>query len=105
MAIERDLNSNDSNNNYGINFTSVYYKIDACIIDFMKEQIRISVRGYASQEARQSNSSGIFKKNYIVSINDSDSGFQGVLTSRDQILTAAYNYIKNLPDFIGGVDV
>lgn len=99
MALQGKLVKDD--NSYKFDFNNVYYKIDDCQIDTLIEEIRVGVRGYASEYARQNKGMGIYKKVFLVKFSDL------TLTSfsKDDILTAAYNYLKTLDEFKESKDV
>jgi hypothetical protein len=99
MAIKQSLLKTDENNMYKIDFDEAYYKIDACDIDANKETIRVGLRGYASEYARQQeNAIGSYKK--LIHINFSD--LKLTEFSKDEILKAVYEWITTQEEFKNG---
>jgi len=100
MAITGNLSATNEDNGYGIDFNGVYYKIDDLLVETMMEEIRVGVRGYGSRTARETKSMGIYKKKFIIP-------FSNLIIksfSKNDILSAIYDYLKTLPDFTGMTD-
>ena len=93
MALQGSLTK--ENNSYKFDFNNVYYKIDDCQIDTLIEEVRLGVRGYATEYARQQNAMGIYKKVFNIKFSD----LTITSFSKNELLTACYNYLKTLDEF------
>lgn len=93
MALQGTITKDVSD--YKFDFNNVYFKIDDAQIDTLNEEIRVGVRGYASEYARQNKGMGIYKKSFLVSF----SALSLTSFSKNDILTAVYNYLKTLDEF------
>ena len=99
MALQGTITKDVSD--YKFDFNNVYFKIDDAQIDTLNEEIRVGVRGYASEYARQNKGMGIYKKSFIVKFSDLTlSSF-----SKNDILAAVYNYLKTLDEFKNAIDI
>ena len=93
MALQGSITKDVSD--YKFDFNNVYFKIDDAQIDTLNEEIRVGVRGYASEFARQNKGMGIYKKSFLISF----SNLSPASFSKNDILAAAYNYLKTLDEF------
>jgi len=84
------------NNDYKFHFNSVYFKIDELFIDTLIEEIRIGIRGYTSEYARQNKGMGIYKKVFRIKFQDLNITN---LVSKDETIAACYTYLKTLDEF------
>jgi len=101
MAMQGKLDK--EKNEYRYEFKEVYYKIDELTVDLdtHREEIGIGVRGYPDKASRESEGMGIYKKVFIVPFDE----FNCKSFSKEDLLTAAYKYIKTLDDFKNIKDV
>lgn len=93
MALQNILLKED--NEYQFTFNTVYYKIDECYIDIITEEIRIGLRGYPDKNSRDNNGIGIYKKIFEVSFTSLNITY----FTKNNLLTACYNYLKTLDEF------
>jgi hypothetical protein len=102
MAIKKAFLKTDEKNVYGIDFPDCYFKIEECLSDPVTDRVRISVRAYHNEESRQQAAGhGIYKKVVDCTLSD----LKAKKFDYDSILTAAYEYIKTLPEFEDGENV
>ena len=100
MAIQKAFLKGNTDNSYKTDFNDCYYKIDACDIDVNKEEVRIGLRGYASEYAReQEDSMGIYKKVFHVKFSE----LKLINFSRNNILAACYEWLMDQEEFKTGV--
>lgn len=99
MALEKKLEK--ENNEYKIDFNNVYFKIDSAAVDPIKETIRVGLRGYPDKYSRTNGGIGIYKKVFELKFTD----INPESFSKNDILTAVYEYIKSLDDYKESKDV
>jgi len=83
------------NNDYKFDFKEVYYKIDDLFIDTLTEEIRIGLRGYTTEYARQNSGMGIYKKVFKIKFTD----LKIKDFSKNSILKSAYEYLMTQEEF------
>lgn len=101
MGLLNNLPAVDANNSYREDIENAYFKIEGCIIDTNKQKVRIPVRGWLSEYARQNQGIGIFKRVFYAPIDF----FADTLCTVDALCTKGYDYIKSLPEFENATDV
>ena len=93
MAIVSKLDKD--NNDYKFDFKEVYYKIDDLFIDTVIEEVRIGLRGYTTEYARQNNAMGIYKKVFKIKLEE----LKAKSFSKIDIIKAAYEYLMTQDEF------
>jgi len=111
MGLIGNLPAVSKDNSYRENIEDAYFKIEGVNIDTNAEKVRIQVRGWLSEYARQNQGIGIFKRVFYAPITD----FEGVLCEKEALLTKAYAYLKgtsafsdttdSLEEYTGDIDI
>jgi hypothetical protein len=100
MALVGSLKAEDKYNAFSENMDGVYFKIEGVFVDTEREKVRIAVRGYMSEFARQNQGNGIFKRVFYAELGF----FGGVKCTAKSLTKKAYEFIKRLPEFDGCED-
>lgn len=101
MGFSADLKATSEHNSYREDINGAYFKIEGVFIDTQKEKVRVPVRGWMSEYARQNAGIGIFKRVFYIPIEE----FENVMCKKEDLLKKAYEYIKVLPEFKDSDDV
>lgn len=101
MAIKKSFKPIDDGNFYKTEFKDAYCKIDMLQIDPVKNNIRMGVRTYIDENSRREMAMGIYKQVYNLTFDE----INPKSYSKDDILTACYEYLKTLPEYEEGEDV
>lgn len=100
MGFYGNLKAASEYNSYKEDINDAYFKIEGVFIDTQKKRVRVPVRGWLSEYARQNSGIGIFKRVFYIPIEE----FGQVLCQEDAIIEKAYEYIKALPEFADAKD-
>jgi hypothetical protein len=100
MGLLGTLAATSGYNSYRETINGVYYKIEGVFIDTEQEKVRVPVRGWLSEYARQNQGIGIFKRVFYIPIDE----FKEVLCIKDDLVKKSYEYIKTLPEFVDCID-
>jgi hypothetical protein len=100
MGFIGNLEAISEYNSYREKINGAYFKIEGVFVDTEKSKVRVPVRGWLSEYARQNSGIGIFKRVFYIPMEEfSDTAF-----NKNAILARAYEYIKALPEFADAED-
>jgi len=95
MGFSGNLKATSEYNSYREDINGAYFKIEGVFVDTQKRKVRVPVRGWLSEYARQNAGIGIFKRVFYIPIEE----FEDVVCRKEDLLKKAYDYIKVLPEF------